>query len=372
MPPRHQPLKPSKAYTYSQLSDSEIMRILTLNHSGLSTREIARQLTRSPSTVSRILHTYDYKTFDGRDRTRIAKRKTTKHEDRILTRTAKANDDQSYRDIIHMSGIKVSRNTLRRRLKEINLYSRIRRQKPVLKSQHKAARLYWARKYQHWTVQDWMRVIWSDESAIVLGRKTRRRRCIRKRGHAHLERHCDGTVKSGKITMMVWACFNGLKPGPLIVCDAGSVNADRYLDVLRDGVVTFVNEMLTPELGSNTITVATEDTYLFMHDNAPCHTAKKVTEFLKKRRVPTMKWPAQSPDLNPIENLWVDLKERFHARCAAIGLKPSTRPEVLEKFATIVRQLWREQGIELIMKRIESMPRHVAAIIAAKGGHTKY
>ena len=73
-----------------------------------------------------------------------------------------------------MSGIKVSHNTLHRRLKEINLYSRIHRQKPVLKSQHKAARLYWARKYQHWTVQDWMRVIWSDESAIVLGRKTRR------------------------------------------------------------------------------------------------------------------------------------------------------------------------------------------------------
>ena len=172
--------------------------------------------------------------------------------------------------------------------------------------------------------------------------------------------------------MMVWACFNGLKPGPLIVYDAGNVNADRYLNVLHDGVVTSVNKMLTPELGSNTITVATEDTYLFMHDNAPCHTAKKVTEFLKKRRVPTMKWPAQSPDLNPIENLWVDLKERFHARCAAIGLKPSTRPEVLEKFVTIVRQLWREQGIELIMKLIESMPRRVAAVIAAKGGHTKY
>jgi DDE superfamily endonuclease/Transposase len=271
-----------------------------------------------------------------------------------------------------MSGIKVSRNTLHRRLKEINLYSRIRRRKPVLQPRHKAARLHWARKYQNWTVQDWMRVIWSDESSIVLGRKTRRRRCIRKKGHAHLARHCDGTVKSGKITMMVWACFNGVKPGPLIVCDAGSVNADRYLDILCDGVVTFVNELLTPISGSDTITVATGDSFLFMHDNAPCHTAMKVTQFLKKQRVPTMKWPAQSPDLNPIENLWVDLKERFHARCIQIGLKPSTRPEVLEKFATILRQLWREQGVELITKLIVSMPRRVAAVIAARGGSTKY
>jgi transposase len=348
------------------------MRILTLSHSGLSTRAISCQVTRSPSTVSRVLQTYDYKTFVARNRTRIAKRKTTEREDRILTRTAKTHDDQAYRDIIYMSGIKVSRHTLRRRLKEINLYSRIRRRKPILKPHHKTARLRWAKKYEHWTVQDWMRVIWSDESAIVLGKKSRRRRCIRKKGHAHKARHCDGTVKSGKITIMVWGCFNGLKPGPLIVCDAGSVNADRYLDILHDGVVTFVNEMLTPAPGSNTITVATSDTYLFMHDNAPCHTAKKVTQFLKKRRVPTMKWPAQSPDLNPIENLWVDLKERFHARCAAIGLKPSTRPEVLEKYATILRKLWRDQGLKLITKLIESMPRRVAAVIAEKGGNTKY
>ena len=217
-----------------------------------------------------------------------------------------------------------------------------------------------------------MRVIWSDESSIVLGRKSRRGRCIRKKGHAYLARHCDGTVKSGKVTMMVWACFSGTKVGPLIVCEMGSVNANQYLEILEHGVITFVNDLLTPPLGSDTITVATEDTFLFMHDNAPCNTAAKVTQFLKTRCLPTMKWPAQSPDLNPIKNLWTDFKERFYKHFFQEGLRPSTRPKVLRRCAEILKELWITQGMKLIKKLIESMPRCVAAIIAARGGHTKY
>jgi len=126
MPPSRQSSTAPKPRLNSYLSDSEIARILTLDGNDFSTRAIVSEVMRSQSTVSRILRTYDYKTFDNRDRTRIHKRKTTEHEDRILTRTAKVNDDQAYRDIIYMSGIKVSPNTLRRRLKEIDLFSRVR------------------------------------------------------------------------------------------------------------------------------------------------------------------------------------------------------------------------------------------------------
>ena len=117
------------------------MRILCLAHQELTSPVIAKEVRRSQPTVSRIIRTYDYNNFNGRVLTRIGKRKTTKHQDRILLRAAKANDDRPFRDIITISGVKVSPSTLRRRLEEVELFSRVRRQKPLLKPRHMRARL---------------------------------------------------------------------------------------------------------------------------------------------------------------------------------------------------------------------------------------
>lgn len=77
-----------------------------------------------------------------------------------------------------------------------------------------------------------------------------------------------------------------------------------------------------------------------------------------------MAWPAQSPDLNPIEHLWFQLKKKIHAH------REPTRG---------VHELWeRSQAewatitVDTCRALIESMPRRVEAVIKAKGGHTKY
>src|SRR5438105_4414203 len=104
---------------------------------------------------------------------------------------------------------------------------------------------------------------------------------------------------------MVWTCFTGGRMSPLIVCDEGGVSANEYEDILYDGLFPLLDDLLeSPD------TVETE--FIFMQDNAPCHKATVILEFLKENQVPIMEWLAQSPDLNPIENLWVDFKAHFH------------------------------------------------------------
>ncbi|KAK3550973.1 hypothetical protein QTP70_011463 [Hemibagrus guttatus] len=61
---------------------------------------------------------------------------------------------------------------------------------------------------------------------------------------------------------------------------------------------------------------------IFMQDNDPKHTSKSTSEWLKKNKMKTLEWPSQSPDLNPIEMLWHDLKKVVHAR------KPSNVAEL--------------------------------------------
>ena len=192
-----------------------------------------------------------------------------------------------------------------------------------------------------------------------IGVNPRRRWEIRPAGERLNPKYVKKTFKGEQVKVMVWACFTGERLGPLIVCDQGGIGAAEYEDILYDGLFSLIDDLLEPLEQPGTIQVATEDIYLLMQDNASCHKATEVLEFLAEHRVPVMEWSPQSPDLDPIENLWVEFQAWFHKRFMELFNHPSKSLEARYRYGEILQEVWYNQGQELIDALIESMPRRV-------------
>lgn len=97
-------------------------------------------------------------------------------------------------------------------------------------------------------------------------------------------------------------------------------------------------------------------------DNDPKHTAKSVGRWFEDERVPVLPWPSQSPNLNPIENLWnmVDASVK------------ETKPSTLDQLEAVLRQAWASIPASTCARLVASMPRRCAAVIERKGYATKY
>ncbi|KAI3630732.1 hypothetical protein MIR68_012167 [Amoeboaphelidium protococcarum] len=169
----------------------------------------------------------------------------------------------------------------------------------------------------------WMQILWSDETTF---------RKIPKDREVHM-------------------CFFGL--GPLVALD-DNMNADYYLQILEEFVIPEINA--AKEVHGVDLT--------FMQDNAPCHKAMRVMDYLKQQGVQTLDWPAQSPDLNPIENLWAILKRKREKKYGV----PMTRDELIDQ----VFAVWDEIDEELCKNLATSVYNRLTECIKAYGIQTKY
>jgi len=221
-------------------------------------------------------------------------------------------------------------------------------------------------------VEQWKKVIWSDETCLQVGHSLRGKWVTRQKGHELDQKNVLPTYKSVRVTIMVWACFTGEKVGPMIVFDEGGIGSEEYMDVILDGLFSFVDDLLGQPEEEETIRVYKEHDIIFMQDNASCHKTPKVLELLEEEGISVMKWPAQSPDLNPLENIWVDFKDHFHTRFVELYGRPSKSIDALYKYKELAKQVWSEIGQALVDRHVESMPRRCQAVIDVGGMWSGY
>ncbi len=169
---------------------------------------------------------------------------------------------------------------------------------PLLSVKNRKRRLKLAQAQQNWTIQDWKNVVWSDESRFLLKHSDVRVRIWRKE-HERMDPSClVSTVQAGGGGVMVWGIFYWHTLCPLVPIEH-HLNATAYLSTVSDHVHPFM-----------TTVYSSSDDY-FQKDNAPCHKAQIISDWFLEHdnEFTLLKWPPESPDLNPIEHL-CDVVER--------------------------------------------------------------
>jgi hypothetical protein len=242
--------------------------------------------------------------------------------------------------------------TVRNALRKNNMKAVVKAKKPFLKHAHREARLAFARKYEHWTVEDWKRVLWSDETKINRIGSDGRQYVWKRVGEPLSDRLTTPTVKHGGGSMMVWGCMGWNGVGLLTEIE-GKMDAKQYVEILEHSLSKSVDILEIPE-----------ENFIFQQDNDPKHTSNRATDWFEEQDIDLLDWPAQSPDLNPIEHLWMHLKVKLN--------EYPTQPKGIWELWERAQLQWLFIDPEVCQKLISSMPRRLQAVIKAKGGPTKY
>jgi transposase len=214
------------------------------------------------------------------------------------------------------------------------------------KPHHVTARLDWATRHASWT-SEWQRVVFSDEKKWNLD------------GPDNLHSYWHDLRQEPRIfkrrqmgggSVMTWAAFGHSGQTRLQVVD-GRMNSKQYTEMLE--------KCLLPagrRIGGSR--------WIFQQDGASIHTSKLTMDFLQRKRVRVLDWPALSPDLNPIENLWGILARQVYSN----GKQYSSTAELSEA----VRVAWAGIGLDTRRKLVASMHARCLEVLKSQGGKTRF
>ena len=192
-------------------------------------------------------------------------------------------------------------------------------------------RLEWAEKNKDMSFED---VIYTDETTVQM--ETHRRTCCYKRGQKPRYK----PKPKHPLKVHVWAGISYRGRTSLCIFE-GKMNAPLFISILKKSLVPFIRDVYP-------------DGHRFVQDNDPKHCSKRARKFYAEQGINWRPTPPESPDLNPIENLWHELKEYIRRK-----VKPRSKLELMDG----IRAFWRTVRVAKCQKYIGHVKTVIPAVI---------
>jgi len=232
--------------------------------------------------------------------------------------------------------VNISYVTIKRYLNELGYKNQLPIGTPMLTEAHKAKRVEWAKKHIN---DSWEKTLFSDETAFQLFRNTIK--------HWYKGQHPTKRFPKNRQKVFAWGGFS-VRGKTSLFCFTQIMDAKFYVEILEKHLQE-INSML----GNN---------WRLQQDNDPKHTSHHAKEFLKENVPEVIDWPSNSPDLNPIENLWAIVKRNTELRI----------PSNLAELQQFMIEEWNAIPNNLLINLVNSMKNRCALIIKNNGERICY
>ncbi|XGW04344.1 hypothetical protein V3C99_015479, partial [Haemonchus contortus] len=336
----------------AETSEATRKTIVDMKEAGMRGATIARILKIPARTVSSILARFrERNTVSNAPRTGRP-RSTSARQDKRIVRLSKADPTLTSVDIaaeINASdGTNISRRTVARRLNAAGLIGRRPAKKPLISPKNRKARVEFARRHQHWTSNEWSKVLFTDESKFNLFGSDGIKYVRRPSGERYNPRYTKPTVKHGGGSVMVYGAFSFHGMGPILRIE-GTMTGQSYANMIIEKILPWAEDNMPAG-------------WVLQQNNDPKHTSRAAKDAFQQKDVRLLDWPSQSPDPNPIEHIWEELERRCtKQRCSNKD----------QKFALLAKE-WSAMPTTVFQRLIGSMPARCAAVIKSRGFPTKY